>query len=103
MPEDRREPLLARLSILFLLANIFVWVGLRATDILVVTLVSSLLGLAGLITGHRARHKIRRKGGRVAGEQMATIGYWANLVAFVVGSLLFAYAFAMGVLRGDLL
>jgi hypothetical protein len=94
---------LARLSILLLLVNVFVCVGFWWTEILLVTLASSLLGLAGLIIGYKAKHKIRRKGGRVSGEQMAIIGYWGNLVVFVLASLFFAYAVAMGVLRGDLL
>lgn len=94
---------MAKLPILLLLINFFVCITLRGTDILVVTLISSLLGLAGLVMAWRARKIIRRKGGRIRGESMATIGYWGNLIFFVLAGLLFSYSVAMGVLRGELL
>jgi hypothetical protein len=97
------EPLSAKLPIVFLLANVFVWAGLRGTDILLVTLLSTIFGFTGMVIAYRAKHNIRRKGGRVSGETMALIGYWANLVIFLLAFLLFAYSVAMGVLRGELL
>ena len=103
MPEDRREPVGARLSLLLLLGNLFVWVGLRGTDVLLVTLASTLLALAGWVGAQRARRKIRRAGGRMSGETMALIGYWGNLLVFILAFLMFSYAVAMGILRGDLL
>ena len=103
MPEDRQEPILARIAVILLLANAFVWAGMRNVDILIVTLTSTLLALVGLVAGYRARKRIRRYGGRIPGEAIGEIGYWGNLVVFVGASLLFSYAVAMGVLRGDLL
>ena len=103
MPEDQKEPLSARISVLLLLVNLFVWVGLRGTDILLVTLLSSLLAIVGAVIGHLARRKVQRHGGRISGESLALIGYWANLIVAILSLLMFAYAVAMGVLRGDLL
>ena len=102
-PKGQGEPLMAKLPIALLLANAFVWISLRGTDILLVTFLSSLFGLVGLVIAWKARKVIRRKGGRVRGESMATIGYWGNLIAFVLASLLFSYSVAMGILRGEFL
>lgn len=103
MPRDQREPLLARVSLLLLLLNLFIWVGLRSTDVLLVTLASTLVSLAGLIFGKMAVRRIRRAGGRLQGEPMAKIAYWGNLAVCIVSALMFAYAAAMGILRGELL
>lgn len=103
MPEDRREPLLARVSLLFLLINIFLWVGFRNVDVLIVSLSSTLIAFIGAIAGYRAQRRIRRYGGRIQGEGMATVGYYANLVLFLLALLLFCYSFAMAVLRGEIL
>lgn len=97
------EPMMAKIPIVLLLLNFFVWPALRGTDILLVTLISTVLGLVGLVMAWRARKVIRRKGGRIRGETMATIGYWGNLIVFVLAGLLFSYSVAMGVLRGELL
>ena len=94
---------MARIPVLLLLITLFFVISLRGTDILVVTLISSLLGLIGMLMGRSALKRIRRKGGRIRGETMAYIGYWGNLIIFVLASLLFSYAVAMGVLRGELL
>jgi len=91
------------MSLIFLLINVFIWAGLRGTDILVVTLLSALVGFAGWLMAFRAGRKIRRMGGRVAGEAVALIAYWGNLAIFLLSSLMFAYSVAMGILRGDLL
>jgi len=103
MPKDRREPLLARVSLFVLLLNLFVWAGLRNIDILLVAFLSTVLGLTGLISGYRAKHKIHRQGGRVSGETMALIGYWLNLLVFIFSALLLAFVIAIGVLRGEFL
>ncbi len=98
-----RESLLAKISVLLLLVNGFLWAGLRSLDILVLTLLSALVGLAGLLLGMLARRHLRRHHGRIGGESLALIGYWGNLAMFILPALMFSYAFAMGVLRGDLL
>ena len=103
MPEDRREPLGARVSVLMILTNIFLWVGLRNVDVLVVSLISVLVAVVGLVMGYKAGRRIRRRGGRLAGETMASIGYWGNLGLFVVTFFLFSYSLAMAILRGDIL
>ena len=86
-----------------MLVNVFIFVGLRSTDILLVTLAATLVALGGLIAGRKAVTRIRRSGGRLQGEPMANIAYWGNLVLFILSSLMFAYAAAMGILRGELL
>lgn len=103
MPDDRREPLAARLSLLLLLVNIFLWVGLRHIDVLVVSLASTFIAFIGAIVGYRARRRIRKYGGRIQGEGMAMIGYYANLGLFLATLLLFCYSFAMAVLSGEIL
>ena len=103
MPEDRREPILARISLLLLLINIFLWAGLRDMDILIVSLTSTGLALVGAIMGYKAYRRIRKHGGRIPGEAMAMVGYWSNLVLFLLTFLLFAYSLAMAFLRGEIL
>ena len=103
MPKDRREPLGARVSLLLILANGFLWIGLRNVDILVMSLASLLIALIGLIIGYKAGKKIHRHGGRLSGENMAKIGYWGNLLLFVGALFLFCYSLALGMLRGDLI
>ncbi len=72
-------------------------------DILIVTLSSAVLALLGTVAGYRAYRRIRKHGGRIPGEAMAMIGYWANLVLFLAAFLAFCYSFAMAFLRGDIL
>ncbi len=103
MPKDRREPLGARVSMLLILANGFLWIGLRNVDILVVSLGSLLIALMGLILGYKSGKKIQRHSGRLSGENMATIGYWGNLLLFVGALFLFCYLLALGMLRGELI
>ena len=103
MPKDKREPLQARVSILMILFSIFLYVGLRNVDMLVVSLGTTLFSLVGMVTGYRSYKRIRRHGGRMTGENMARIGYWANLIIFVGSLFLFSYLLAMAILRGDIL
>lgn len=103
MPKDRQEPLIVRVALLLLLLNIFVWVGLRGTDILLVSMGSGLLALAGWIAAHRGRRKVRRLGGRGSSETMALMAYWGNLIIFLLVLFVFSYAVAMGILRGELI
>ena len=98
---DRHEPLGARLSLLLILTNMFVWIGLRNVDILVVSLVAAVVAMCGLILGYRSGKQIRRYNGRISGESIAMIGYWGNLVLFLLSFFLFAYTFLLGVLRGE--
>lgn len=103
MPKDRREPLGARVTLLLILGNCFLWIGLRNVDILVMSLASLLIALIGLIIGYKTGKKINRHGGRLSGENMANIGYWGNLLFFVGALFLFCYSLALGMLRGDLI
>jgi len=103
MPGDQREPLGARIALILILLNIFLWIGLRNVDILVVSLGSLLLALAGLVIGYRAGKRIQRHGGRISGESMTRIANWGNLLLFVGSFFLFCYLLLLGMLRGDLL
>ena len=55
MPKERREPLVVKIAMLLLLLNLFVWTGFRGMDVLVVSLGSALLALAGWVTAHYGR------------------------------------------------
>jgi hypothetical protein len=103
MPGERKEPILARASLGLLLLNLFLWAGLRNLDILMLSLISSLVALLGAVAGYRAYRRIRKHGGRIPGEAMAMIGYWFNLILFILVGLLFCYSFAMAFLRGEIL
>ena len=98
-----KEPLLAKLSVILLLGNGFLWAGLRGLDVVVLTFLSALLALTGLFIAHVARKQIRRHRGSVGGESVALIGYWGNLLVFLLVFLLFSYSLAIGILRGDFL
>jgi hypothetical protein len=93
----------AKVSVMLLLLNGFVWAGLRSLDVVVLTLLSWLLALAGLLLGRMAGKYIRRHRGKIGGESIAMIGYWGNLIVFLLTFLLFSYSLAMGILRGDFL
>jgi len=101
--KELKESPLAKASLLFLLMNVFVAVGLRGIDMLVVSLVATLVALAGMLTGRKALHHVKRRRGRVGGESLAQIGYWGNLIIFILTFLLFSYLVAIGILRGELL
>ena len=103
MPEDRKEPWTAKAALILLLLNAFLWAGLRNMDIVVLSLAATLISLAGMLLALRARHKVRRHGGRIAGEALATIAYWGNLIVFLLSLMLFSYSMVMGILRGDFL
>ena len=103
MADDQKEPFTAKASLINLLLCVFVYVTLRGVDVLAVTLLATLVGFIGWILAIVARRKIRRAGGRIGGESLAMIGYWGNLIAFLLSALLFSYSVAMGILRGDLL
>ena len=103
MPSDRREPLGARIALLLMLINIFMWIGFRDVDMLIISLVSLVIALIGLIFGYRAGKRIARHGGRITGENMARIGYWGNVLLFVGSLFLFSFTLILGILSGDLL
>ena len=56
-------------------------------DILIVSLSSAVLALLGGVAGYRAYRRIRKHGGRIPGEAMAMIGYWANLMLLLAAFL----------------
>jgi hypothetical protein len=103
MPSDRQEPMIARMPILCLLLNFFIWVGFRNMDKLLVGLASVLVALTGTLIGRMAIKRLRRHGGRVSGEGMARIGYWGNLVVLVLAGFLWVYLVLLAILRGEIL
>ena len=94
---------LAITSVGFLLAVGFVMAGLRSLDVVLLSLLTTFLGFFGFLTAIYARKKLRRQRGRLEGESAAMIGYWGNLVVFLVSLLGFCWFFAIGVMRGDFL
>ena len=102
MPKEKREPLIVRVAMLLLLLNLFLWIGLRSLDLLVVSLLSALLALAGWIAAHLGHKESRRKSRHGGTDTMAQLAYWGNLILFLLVSLLFAYLVAMGILNGEL-
>ena len=88
---------------LLILANCFLWIGLRSVDTLVISLASLLIALIGLVLGYKSGKKIQRHSGRLSGENMANIGYWGNLLLFIGALFLFCYLLAVGMLRGELI
>jgi D-alanyl-lipoteichoic acid acyltransferase DltB (MBOAT superfamily) len=99
----QKEPLRAKVSLILLLLNVFIWAGLRSLDVIVLTFISALVALAGMLMARAAWRYIRRHRGSVGGESIALIGYWGNLIVFVLTFLLFSYSIAMGILRGELI
>jgi hypothetical protein len=99
----QRESAMAKVSVILLLLNVFIWAGLRNLDILMVTLASAIVAAAGLVLAVVSGRYVKRRQGRVGGEALSQIGYWGNLGFFVLSFFLFSYAFAMAVLRGDIL
>lgn len=99
----QQESRLAKLSLFFLLLNVFVAAGLRGLDVLIVSLAAALVALAGMLCGRRALHQLRRRRGRIGGESFALIGYWGNLIIFILMFLFFSYLVAIGILSGNLL
>jgi hypothetical protein len=99
----QKESWLAKASIILLLANGFIWAGLRGLDIVLLSFLSMTIALAGWLFGRTAGRYIRRHHGSIGGESMAQIGYWGNFGALIATFLLFSYSLAMGILRGDFL
>ena len=95
--------MVVKVAMLMLLLNVFVWTGFRGMDMLVVSLGSAMLALAGWITAHYGRKKVRRRAGRGTSETMSLLAYWGNFTVFLLTFLLFSWSVAMGILRGDLL
>lgn len=93
MPEDRREPLGARIGLLLVLLNIFIWLGFRFVVPVVVSGVGTVMALAGLLLARKAELRIRKYQGRIAGEHLAMIAVWGNLILLILNALLFCYLF----------
>ena len=90
-------------SVGFLLATGFAMAGLRSLDVVLLSLLTTVLGFSGFILAIYARKSLRRKHGRLEGESAAGIGYWGNLIVFLLSLLGFCWFFAIGVMRGDFL
>jgi hypothetical protein len=90
-------------SVGFMLACAFVFIAFRNVDILIVTLAMSILSLAGMLTGRIALKKVRRHRSELSGESAATIGYWGNLIVFILSLLAFSWFLALAIIKGDLL
>jgi hypothetical protein len=102
MPQEKREPLAVRVAMLVLLLNIFLWIGFRSTDLLIVSLCSAVLALIGWITAQSGKRKARHLASRGGSDTLLLLAYWGNLILFLLALLLFAYLVAMGILRGEL-
>lgn len=98
---EQQEPLVSRIAILMVLLVVFLWVGFRGVDIVVVSLGSTLLGLLGFTLALLGSKAERRRRGSTGSSALTQIAYWANLALFVGSFLLFSYALAIGILRGD--
>lgn len=100
---NQNEPFRAKASLILLLVNGFIWAGLRSLDVIVLTFLSALVALVGMLLGRAAWRYIRRHRGKVGGDSTAQIGYWGNLIVFILTFLMFSYSVAMGILRGNLI
>lgn len=100
---EQRESNLAKASVLALLVNGFIWAGLRGVDILVLSLASVLVAGLGLLLAKLSQRLLRKRHGRLGGESLSLIGYWGNLLIFVLSFLLFSYSLAIAVMRGEIL
>ena len=98
-----KESKAGKVGLLLLLLNLFLWAGLRGTDIVVLTFLMALVAFTGYILAVMARKSMRRQRGAVGGESIAAIAYWGNLILFLLTFLMFSYSLAIGVLRGDFL
>ena len=103
MPKGEREPMMARVAIILLLANGFLWAAFHYKDFLMISMFSVVLALGGLVAGRLALRKIHRYGGRLRGENMATIGYWGNILVFLLVLVLFAYFLASAIYNEEIL
>lgn len=86
-----------------LLVNLCLLAGLRNLDKLVLTLLVAVVAGIGWGLAIVAQRKLRRHHGRLQGEGLAQLGYWANLIIMLMFLLGFAWFTAMGILRGELL
>lgn len=98
-----RESRAGKAALLLLLLNVFIWAGLRGLDVVLLTLLSALVALSGYLLARSGRKFLRRHRGAVGGESIVLIGYWGNLILFILTFLMFSYSLAMGILRGDFL
>lgn len=97
-----RHSKLAPVSVFLLLCSVFVVVGFRYQDLLVVSGGVSLLALLGYYTGNKAEKRIRRHHMVIQGHAAALIGKWGNLVVFVLGFIVFLYELLRSVIRGEI-
>lgn len=98
----QHESVLAKLSVIFLLSNGFIWAGLRGLDILVLSLIASFSAGTGLLLSLSAKKALRQKHGRLGGEAFAIVGYWGNLITVILSFMLFSYSLFRAILRGEL-
>lgn len=100
-PRGQEEPLASRVAILLALLNVFIWVGFRGVDIVVLSFASSFVGLIGFLLAFVGGRAERRRRGSLGRSALTEIGYWGNLALFLGSSVLFSYTLAIGILRGD--
>jgi hypothetical protein len=98
---DPKEPIWSRLSILIALLVVFLWVGFRGVDIVVISLGSTLLALTGFGFALLGGKIERRRRGSTGSSGLTQIAYWIHFAVLVGSFLLFSYSLAIGILRGD--
>lgn len=69
----------------------------------VMTFLLTGVSFIGYLLAILAKKKLRRHRGRLDGDSVAEIGYWGNLLVFLVSLLGFCWFFLIGVARGDFL
>lgn len=88
---------------MLVLVNIFIWLGFRYVDPLLVSSGGTLLALAGVLLAKRVETRIRKNLGRMAGEHLTTIALWGNAILLAANLLAFCYLLGTGQLSGQLL
>jgi len=89
------------ISVGILLINAFQWISLRGFDTIIVAFLSIILAAIGWVFGVYALRKIKRHRGVLQGEGAALMGYWGNLIVFLVSLLFFCWLLFLGIMRGE--
>ena len=101
--KDRmRQSFTAPLSVGALLLSVFLVVGFRTQDLLVLTGGVALISMAGYFLGRAADRRIRRHHMVIQGHAAALIGMWGNLALLALSVALFLFELARSVIRGDI-
>lgn len=97
-----RQSILAPLSVGALLLCVFLIVGFRSQDLLVLSGGVAVLSLLGYLMGRSADRRIRRHHMVIQGHAAALIGMWGNLGLFALSLSLFFFELARSIIRGDI-